>query len=255
MKLQLIRHATLSVVMSDKTMLVDPMLSEQGINPPIPNSTDERRNPLVALPKFDEKLLQPDAVLITHLHPDHWDEAAAQSIAKSTTVICPEECEASLAAQGFAPIHVISSELQWKGIRIFRTGGKHGFGEVGARMGKVSGFVLQAPGEPVIYIAGDTVYCEEVERALDQYRPDLTVLNAGGAQFRIGGPITMNAEDVEKVCRYAPYTQVAAVHMDTLNHCLVTRKDLKHHLRQAGLESRVWIPEDGEEREYVQPSR
>jgi hypothetical protein len=47
-----------------------------------------------------------------------------------------------------------------------RTGGRHGTGEIGEKMGPVSGYVLRGPGEPVVYIAGDTVWCPEVAAAL-----------------------------------------------------------------------------------------
>ena len=33
-------------------------------------------------------------------------------------------------------------------------------------MGKVSGFVLKYIGQPTLYIAGDTIWCDEVENAI-----------------------------------------------------------------------------------------
>jgi L-ascorbate metabolism protein UlaG (beta-lactamase superfamily) len=86
-------------------------------------------------------------------------------------------------------------------------------------MAPVSGFVLRAPDSPSLYIAGHTIYCPEVESALTSHRPDLTVVNAGAAQFTTGGPITVTALDVVKVCRFAPEMRVIAVHMETINHC------------------------------------
>ena len=47
--------------------------------------------------------------------------------------------------------------------------------------GPVCGIILQAAEEPVLYVAGDTVYYKGVEQALEQYRPDVVVLNACGA--------------------------------------------------------------------------
>jgi hypothetical protein len=69
-------------------------------------------------------------------------------------------------------------------------------------------------------------------------------VNAGGARFLEGDPITMTAEDMVHVCRAAPHAQVVAVHMEAINHCLVTRKDLAHAAHAAGV--KVKIPEDGE---------
>jgi L-ascorbate metabolism protein UlaG (beta-lactamase superfamily) len=77
MKLQLIRHATLWLQYAGVYFLIDPMFCDAGVNPPIVNSTNDRRNPLVPLPFAIHDGIHPDAVLVTHLHRDHWDDAAA----------------------------------------------------------------------------------------------------------------------------------------------------------------------------------
>ena len=75
--------------------------------------------------------------------------------------------------------------------------------------------------------------------------PAVVVVNAGGARFLAGDPITMDIAGVIATCRAAPAARVVAVHMDAINHCLDTRADLAAHLREAGLEDRVAIPADG----------
>lgn len=62
MKIQLIRHATLVVEMNGTRILVDPMLGAAGNAPPIANSTNQRRNPLVELPFPVEQLFPVDSV-------------------------------------------------------------------------------------------------------------------------------------------------------------------------------------------------
>jgi L-ascorbate metabolism protein UlaG (beta-lactamase superfamily) len=113
-------------------------------------------------------------------------------------------------------------------------------------MGKVSGFVFEAEGEPVLYLAGDTIWCSEVERVLVDHRPEIIVVNAGGASFVGGGHITMNEQDIVDLCHTAPEASVIAVHMDAINHCHVTRELLKLRLEQEKLLSHVAIPLDGE---------
>ncbi|WP_025685171.1 MBL fold metallo-hydrolase [Paenibacillus maysiensis] len=246
MKITLIRNATLWLEYAGVKFLIDPMLSEPGVNPPIPNTENDRRNPLVPLPPQWETLGQPDAVIVTHLHPDHWDPAAAQWLDKQLPVLCQPGNEDQIAANGFTqvtPIWVVGSVGE---IEIIRTTGHHGTGEIGEQMGPVSGFVFQAPGEPVVYLAGDTIWCSEVSEALDKYHPEWTIVNAGGARFTVGDPITMTAQDVTTVAQHAPYTQVVAVHMEAINHCLLTRTELTEHIRNEGLSERVHIPVDGE---------
>ncbi|MFB5760160.1 MBL fold metallo-hydrolase [Paenibacillus medicaginis] len=246
MKLQLIRHATLWLEYGRTQFLVDPMFSDEGVNPPVINTPNDRRNPLVPMPFEMEGLLNPDAVLVTHLHPDHWDEAAIVALSKSTPVICQLEDESAITSAGFGSVTVVNESITSKGVTIHRTGGQHGTGEIGKRMGPVSGFVFKAAGEPTLYIAGDTIWCDDVQQALDTHQPDITVVNAGGARFNVGDPITMDENDVVRVCQYAPNMKVVVVHMDAINHCLVTRADLRNRLVREGLLERVAIPEDGQ---------
>ncbi|MFF2017613.1 MBL fold metallo-hydrolase [Paenibacillus sp. NPDC058177] len=246
MKIQLIRNATLWIEYGGVTFLVDPMLSEQGVNPPIFNTENDRKNPLVPLPGNVQQWLQPDAILVTHLHPDHWDEAAVSLLPHSIPVLCQDGNQDTISAQGFEQVTVIEPSLTFRGVTLTRTSGQHGTGDIGELMGRVSGFIFQAEGEPTLYIAGDTIWCEDVRQALDMYTPDWTIVNAGGARFLTGGHITMDDQDVVDLCAYAPHTSIVAVHMDAINHCLVTREKLQARLEEEGLLNRVAIPQDGE---------
>ena len=82
-------------------------------------------------------------------------------------------------------------------------------------------------------------------RAAQQFDPDVVVANAGAAQFTEGEPITMTAADVVALCE-ATDARIVADHMDAINHCLLTRADLRAALDGTGFEGRVSIPEDGE---------
>ncbi len=246
MKIQLIRHATLWLEYGGLTFLIDPMLSEQGANPPITNSANNRRNPLVHLPGLVDQWLKPDVLLLTHLHADHWDAAAISMLSRDLPILCQVGDQAQIAAQGFEHITEINHKHKLSNITLTRTKGQHGTGEIGKRMGQVSGFIVQAEGEPTLYLTGDTIWCDEVKQALDDNHPELTIINAGGARFLTGGPITMDEQDVVELCSYAPYTSVIAVHMDAINHCLVTRENLQERLEQEALLNRVTLLQDGE---------
>jgi L-ascorbate metabolism protein UlaG (beta-lactamase superfamily) len=246
MKLQLVRHATLWLQYAGVNFLVDPMFSDAGVNPPIANSTNNRFNPLVPLPSAIDDYLHPDTVLVTHLHRDHWDEAAAKALSKSTPILCQPEDDKGIASSGFTSVTAINETLMFKGVTINRTSGQHGTGEIGKKMGHVSGYVLKADSQPTLYIAGDTIWCDDVKQALNAHQPDITVVNAGGARFALGNPITMDADDVISLCQYAPYTKVVAVHMDSINHCLISRQDLYNRLAAEGLLDQVAIPGDGD---------
>ena len=246
MRLRLIRHATLLVELAGRRLLVDPMLDPAGARPPVANTANDRRNPLVELPTAAEGVARrANALLVTHLHADHLDETAVRLLAGTTPVLAQPEDALSLREAGFTDVRPVEDALEWRGVHVARTSARHGTGEIGEAMAPASGFVLRAAGEPSVYIAGDTIWCEEVQAALDVQRPDVVVVNAGGARFNEGDPIVMTAEDVVALARHAPGVSVVAVHLDAINHCVETRDALRARLRAEGLEDRVSVPEDG----------
>lgn len=245
MQLQLIRHATLLIEYADMRLLLDPMLSDAGEMPPIENSPKPRRNPLVPLPcPATDVVSGIHAVLVTHTHRDHWDDAAIQYVPKDLPLFCQPQDLAKMEAVHFVNAVAVQEAKNWSKICITRTGGHHGTGEIAKKLAPVSGYVLQNAGEPTLYVAGDTIWCDEVAAAIRKFKLDVIVVNAGGARFLQGDPITMTAHDVIQVCKHAPKAQVVAVHMEAINHCLLTRNELSHAAHRAGV--KVTIPDDGE---------
>lgn len=246
---QLLRHATLLVHVGDQQWLVDPMLADRETMDPVQNASNTHRIPMVDLPlpatAIDALIAEADAIVVTHIHRDHWDAAARERIPKDKPIICQPADAETIRSQGFTQVTPVEDTLTRGSCVIHRTGGQHGTGETGKRMGTVSGFVLEA-GAHRIYIAGDTIWCDEVKDALARHAPTTVVLNAGAAQFLTGDPITMTPADVIQVCRAVPQARVLAVHMDTVNHCLVRRTDLQQVLHENNLGRAVIIPQDGE---------
>ena len=240
--LRLLRHATLTVEYGDIPLLVDPMLGEAGSMPPIPDTPNDRRNPLVELPDAD---LAHDALLITHLHRDHLDDAAKERLAGDVPTLCQPADVDELAEAGFTDARPVDDAVEMGDVRVTRTPARHGHGDLAERMAPVSGFVLESADEPTLYHAGDTVWYDGVRETLEAFEPDVVVVNAGAAQFTEGRPITMTAEDVLRVCEHTDAT-VIADHMDAINHCLLARADLRSALAGTAAEVQVLIPADGE---------
>lgn len=249
MKIHFLRNATFILEVAGLKFLIDPMLSEKAAMDPVKISRNTTRIPMVDLPLQGNDLLKIihscDAVFVTHTHRDHWDAKALELIDKKMPLICQPSDIETLSKQNFTNLMPVTTVMEFKGVKIHRTGGQHGTGDIGLRMGHVSGFVIEHK-QKKIYIAGDTIWCAEVEHALQTHKPDFIVVNAGAGQFDSGDPITMNAEDVGKVILAVPDAQVIVVHMEAVNHCPLTRADLKQFLDKNIPGHKTKIPGDGE---------
>jgi L-ascorbate metabolism protein UlaG (beta-lactamase superfamily) len=240
--LRLIRNACVQLELGGRRLLVDPDLAPAGSRPPVADTAAPRPNPLVELPEPAATVVEwADAVLVSHLHRDHFDDVAAELIADRLPVFCQPEDVGALHERGVTGARAVEHELAWEGVVLTRTGARHGTGEIGAAMAPVSGFVVRGEGRSV-YFAGDSIWCDEVAAALRAHRPDVVVVHAGGARFLQGDPIIMTPEDVVAVRRAAPEALVVAVHLEALNHCPVTRAELAAALDGLG----VAIPADGQ---------
>jgi L-ascorbate metabolism protein UlaG (beta-lactamase superfamily) len=248
-KVRLLRHATLVVNIGGQQFLVDPMLGKKDSYDPVIWTSNNIRNPMTDLPvdeaELNSLIEHSDAILVSHLHNDHWDAAARGLITVDKLIIGQPEDELTILQQGFENFIPLHTTYELETVRITRTTGQHGTGEIGEKMGPVSGFILTASNHTV-YIAGDTIWCDEVETAIDVYEPEIIILNAGAAQFDMGDPITMTTADVLKVCETSNARNIICVHMDTFNHCHLKRSELKKAIKKAGEQNRCLVPADGE---------
>jgi L-ascorbate metabolism protein UlaG (beta-lactamase superfamily) len=247
-----VRNATLRIDYGDVRFLVDPMLGDVGAFPGAPGTAHrELRNPLVPLRGPVDDIVNVDAVIVTHLHMDHWDNAAKSRLPKSLPIFSQnEEDAAKIRQDGFKDVRVLSETSQFKGVKLSKTEGQHGTDAtirvIGDRMGKVSGVVFSRAQYKTIYVAGDTVWNQFVETAISKHRPDVIVLNAGNALFLGLDPIIMGMDDVLAVHRAAPEAMVIASHMEALNHCILSRADLRAFSEKMGFAPSLTIPDDGQ---------
>ena len=252
MKFQQLRNATIIIEYAGKKILVDPMLAEKGAVPGFEGTINSHlANPLVDLPISIDEILDVDAVIVTHIHPDHWDEAAINLVPKDMLIFTQNEKDAAeIQAQGFSNIRVLGENTDFDDITLIKTPGRHGgektmekFAEL---LGHVSGVVFKHPEEKTFYIAGDTVWYEGVEENLKKYDPDVVVLNSGDAQVLGYDPIIMDKKDVYEVYKAAPRATIIASHMESVNHAMLSRKELREFISEKGMTQRVLVPEDGE---------
>jgi L-ascorbate metabolism protein UlaG (beta-lactamase superfamily) len=252
---QQIRNATIKVEYAGTTFLVDPMLAPKGAWPGFEGTVNSHlRNPLVDLPVPLGDVLKADAVIVTHTHLDHWDDAARQALPKAMPIFAQNDADAaSIRKDGFTDVRVLGEDSEFNGTRLTKTGGQHGTAAMmatalGERLGTVSGIVFRRAGYKTTYLAGDTIWTAEVERAITTYRPDVIILNTGYARIvGVDGSIIMGKEDLVRAAQLAPAAQVVGIHMEAVNHATQTRRELRDFAAAKGIAARrVLVPEDGE---------
>ena len=256
---QHIRNATAKIEMAGSTFLVDPYLAPKGSYAGFEGTINsQKRNPLIDMKEPVEKVLEGvDAVIVTHTHDDHWDEYAQKVLPKTLPIFVQNAGDAQIIrSQGFKDVRVVGKNTEFNQVKLSKTGGQHGTDQMYAipqlveLAGEAMGVVMQADGEKTLYIVGDTIWNEEVEFALNRYKPEIIVMNTGYAQVE-GNPdgIIMGKADVAKARQAAPKADIITVHMDAVNHAAVTSDEMRKFVKENKL-SKVAVPKEGEVLKY-----
>lgn len=245
MNFQHIRHATHRITYADKTILIDPVFSQEGTMTPIPNIPNQCFNPLTKLPLPAEILCKSHMVIVTHMHRDHFDDAAGALLPKTMPVICAPHDAPALAAKGFENYLPVEDTLCIEGIEITITGGTHGTGKTAPALNPVAGYVLKADVEPTLYITGDTVWCPEMQDVLRIHQPEIIICYGGAARYE-GDTITMGIHDFENILETCPSSTLIIIHTEGWNHCVLSRAEVNKWAAATGEARRVLVPEDGQ---------
>lgn len=254
-EIQQIRNATMKIQYGGNTFLIDPMLAKKGAMPGFAGTPNSHlRNPLVELPMSVAEIAKADAIIVTHTHEDHWDNAAQQQLPKAIPIFAQHQADAELIRKaGFTDVRLLTENSEFNGVKLIKTGGQHGTDEMmaipqmKALLGEAAGVVFQAPAHKTLYLAGDTVWRAEVEQTFTQYQPEIVILNSGNAQvLNMKGSIIMDEQDVYRTSQYLPNAKIIATHMEAVNHALLSRKALAEFVERKGIAKQVFIPQDGE---------
>ena len=253
MRIHQIRNATIVLEFQREVLLVDPMLGRQGSLPPFRLLTSERlRNPLCELPsQFEALKARVTAALISHCqrgHVDHLDPAGIAFLKERRIPTYVSERDFRFLQKKGLEVVALDSALPFFGGEVRLVPARHGRGFVSTFMEHGSGFLLRLPGEPSLYLMGDTVLTPEVEALILAEQPDYIVAHCGCAQLDVGQPILMSAAEILRLFELSEGV-IIANHMDALDHCTISRADLGRLLREEELESRAIVLADGESRE------
>ena len=256
---QHIRNATAKIEIAGSTFLVDPYLAPKGSYAGFEGTINsQKRNPLIEMAEPVEKVLQGvDAVIVTHTHADHWDEYAQKVLPKTLPIFVQNAGDAQIIrSQGFKDVRVLGKNTEFNQVKLSKTGGQHGtdqmysIPQLAELAGDAMGVVMQADNEKTLYLVGDTIWNEEVDFALNRYKPEVIVMNTGYAQLQgFSDGIIMGKADVAKARQVAPKADIITVHMDAVNHAAVTSDEMRKFAKENKL-SKVAVPKESEVLKY-----
>ncbi len=248
MKLHQIRNATIILEYNGVRFLIDPMFAPKEAFPPI----TLKKWPYHDLPMSPKDIVKNiDAVILTHLHIDHFDKYAQDILPKSIKIFAQDKYDKNaLEKEGFNNIEIITQDgIKFEDVNLYKTECRHGV-RVLAEPGMLAngmrweamGVVFKSENEPVLYLAGDTIWYDGVRYAIDEHKPKYIIVNAACAQTPQSGPIIMGIDDIKELHEYYPIGKLIASHMDNVGHATLCRVDL----RNSEVKDYIYIPADGE---------
>ena len=117
--------------------------------------------------------------------------------------------------------------------------------ELARLLGDTMGVIFSAKDCKSVYLIGDSVLTKDVKNTLKQ-NYDIVIVNAGNAMvLGFDDSIIMNENDIKNIAKIST-SKIIAVHLEAINHCILTRKALKEFVNKNNLNDRVLIPDDGE---------
>jgi L-ascorbate metabolism protein UlaG (beta-lactamase superfamily) len=167
-------HATVLLELDGVRVLTDPVLRGH-VGPLVRRSP----RPHAAL------LTDLDAILISHLHLDHYDPPSLRRLDRATPAVGPRGSARSLARLGFADARELSpgDETAVGGLRVVATAAVHEKGRHPLnRATDCIGFVVA--GSLSAYIAGDTALFPEMEGLWPDLDVALLPIAGGGSRSR-----------------------------------------------------------------------
>ncbi|MEW2264892.1 MBL fold metallo-hydrolase [Streptomyces sp. NPDC047853] len=251
LRLHFVGNATLLLQYRDLSLLTDPNFLHRGERAHLGYGLTSRRLTEPALDPAD--LPELDAVVLSHLHGDHWDRRARRSLSRSLPIVTTPH--ASRRLQGVHGFHRAVGLRTWQEETVRRGGtqvrvtalpGRHAGHPVLRRLlPPVMGSLLEfgpADGPPRhrLYISGDTMPFDGLEEIARRFPgPDLAVLHLGGTTLPGGFVVTMDGRQGAEVARLVRARLVLPVHYGDYTVFRSPIDDFLAEADRAGLADRV----------------
>jgi L-ascorbate metabolism protein UlaG (beta-lactamase superfamily) len=215
-------NATMLLRLGPFTVLTDPNFLHRGQKAKLGYGLHAKR--------LTEPALQPtqlpalDAIVLSHLHGDHWDRIAYATIDRETPVVTTQAAARALSSRGFRAtadlrpwqVHEIGGDGET--LRITSVPGVHGPGPLAKVLPPVMGSVLELfRGGAVTwrgYVTGDTLYRPWLGEVLQRCGPLDTVIAHLGGTKALGITVTMDGRQGADLVELLKPPVTVPVHYD-----------------------------------------
>ncbi|UOY00702.1 MBL fold metallo-hydrolase [Blastococcus sp. PRF04-17] len=215
-------NATMLLRISGFTLLTDPSFLHRGDRAYLGKGLWTKR---LTDPALQPTQLPPlDAIVLSHMHGDHWDDIATRHLDKATPVVTTQEAARRLDRKGFGATadlepwqqHVLGGDGEE--LRVTAVPGVHGPGPLARVLPPVMGSVLELVRDGAVswrgYISGDTLYRPFLGEVLERCGPlDVLIPHLGGTKA-LGLTVTMDARQGADLVELLKPPVTVPVHFD-----------------------------------------
>ncbi|CDP87914.1 MULTISPECIES: MBL fold metallo-hydrolase [Mycolicibacterium] len=248
-----IGNATTLIAVGDVTLLTDPNFLHQGQHAYLGYGLLSKR---LREPALTVDQLPPvDAVVLSHMHGDHWDRVTQRQLDRSLPILTTPHAARRLTRRGFGRAQGMST---WQSHRIVKGDltvtvtslpGRHAPTPVDRLLPPVMGSMIEVGDGTAtrrLYVSGDTLFVDQLREIPVRFSSiDLGVLHLGGTRLPAGSrlpfglTVTMDARQGADLVELLDLPKMIPVHFDDYSVFASSLNDFRAEMASRGLGERV----------------
>lgn len=211
---------------------------------PVMEETPGNEKPAVA---FGE-LLDVDAVISTRLSPSSFDRAARRLIPRGMKVFVPNQEDVDvLEKDGFSNLEVLTEKTEFCHLGVRRMPSYQSICGTSVPDEKSCGVMIFHPVLNSVYIAGRTVWNDEIKKILKSWKPRSIVTSAGFREKEGRSRFGMDREEIAAIHLSYPRAKIIVSNRPDTAEEYVSREDIRSYVAWQRMEEALLFPKDGEQ--------